>query len=249
MAINQEDFDKLSEEGQKEFTKQEDGTFEYGRFVTVKGTADGLDAKLMAQLSENNTLTEKLAGIDATNQAAIDKAKADALEAALKGNNADELRTQYEQQLADEKKRSSETQLQFEERIAKMQEGIKKSNIDALISDLAGSYATDSGSDLLKMALKQRIDFDVENNSFIFKGVDGSATSLDKSGFVNEFLQEKTLASVLKASIATENAGLSNGNTNGSAFGGDNNKKAESAKKNKDVVGLIGARLNEKLGR
>jgi len=119
--------------------------------------------------------------------------------------------------MADSEKRAGETLAEYKERIEKLTGNMKAEKVNAIVTDLAAKHATEAGRETAKMLLKQLVDFDPETNKTIFKGLDGSATSLDLAGFESDLLNNPVFAPLLKANVNVDGGGNVNGNTSGSA--------------------------------
>ena len=156
----------------------------------LKSSLDGLDAKLKE--------------FEKGEQAKIEAAQAAALDRLKKEGKVDEI-------LADAERRIGETQKQFQERYEKMSNQIKTEKRSALVADLAAEIATDKGSRAFKALVQSRIDVDAETGKVTFLNDDGSASSLDLSGFKAELMKDDSLSPLLKADLVTQGGGKANG--------------------------------------
>jgi hypothetical protein len=160
-----------------------------GKVSTLKASLDGLDAKLKAQqTAEEQKLKD---------------AEAKAFEKLKKEGKADEI-------IADYEKRLGETTKQYEERINKMIDSAKRDKRSSIVSELASELAIPEGKKAFAKLVENRIDYDPETGKTIFLNEDGSASSLDLTGFKAEISKSEVFAPVIKATVNT--GGLAKGN-------------------------------------
>ena len=158
------------------------------------------DLKVGKLKSSLDGLDQKLKEFEKGEQAKIEAAQAAALEKLKKEGKVDEI-------LADAERRIGETQKQFNERFERMANQIKTEKRSALVSDLAAELATDKGSSAFKALVQSRIDVDAETGKVTFLNDDGSASSLDLSGFKAELMKDDSLSPLLKADLVTQGGG------------------------------------------
>ncbi len=176
-----------------------------GKVTTLKQSLDGLDVKL------RNFQSQEAAKIEAARVAALEEAK-------TKGDvsTAEKL---YKEQMADLTARMEKLQKDSDERIAKMSENAKKDKKAAVKAQIIAQYGTEDGADAMDSLLDPLISYDPETGKEIFYNLDGSASSLDRNGFIKEMLKMKRFKTVLKADINT--GGQAKGNNNGDSGGAD----------------------------
>ena len=208
-ALTVEQFEQLPEFAKSEYVETDKG-YQHGGFVKLKGSLDDLDIKYKTIESQLNSANE-------AKQAEIEEAKKQAYEEAKKSGNVEEVERRYQEMMADSEKRAGETLAQYKERIEKLTGNMKAEKVNAVVADLAAKHATEAGRETAKLLLKQLVDFDPETNKTIFKGLDGSATSLDLAGFESDLLNNPVFAPLLKANVNVDGGGNVNGNTSGSA--------------------------------
>lgn len=194
MALTQEQFESLPDFVKSDYTEHD------GSFVSVAELKVG---KLKESL---NGLDSKLKEFEKNESAKLEAARAEALEKLKKDGKVDEI-------LADAEKRIGETKAGYEERLQRMTAAIKTEKRTALVADLAGELATDSGSKAFKRLVSDRIDVDAETGKVTFLNEDGSASSLDFAGFKAELLKDDSFAPLLKAGVVTKGGGNAQGST------------------------------------
>lgn len=200
MALSKEIFDTLPDAVKADYTEH-DGAFVPTDSLKVSKLKDSL-----------NGLDSKLKDYEKNESAKLEAARAEALDKLKKEGKVDEI-------LADAERRIGETTKQFEERYQRMAESIKTEKRSAIVSDLAAELATDKGSKAFKKLVSSRVDVDPESGKVTFLNEDGSASSLDLSGFKAELLKSDDFEPLLKSGIVTSGGGKVNGSTGqGSAF-------------------------------
>lgn len=244
--LNKEQFDQLPEFIRDDYTEV-DGVYKHAGMMKVKQTANDLDAKLKTRDQEYNSLNERMNGFEQQKQSDIDAAKAEALKDAKTQGDVDAIEKLHREQMAD-----LETRVEERTRTAVATEtaqarAVEKANTAA--ARIAGDCAIDKEArELLEEAISKRIKPD-ESGNVIFHNEDGTASSLDESGFIAEILASKRYKRLTKASPTTTGGGMLNGGGNGG--GGRTvepvNTAAETAKKNRDLNGFLGAALKLKI--
>lgn len=210
-ALTKEQYEQLPDFVKSEYVQTDDG-YKHGGVVKLKESLNNLDTKYKE--------TEgRLSEFEQKQKEAIEAAQREAYEKAKKEGNIDEIEKRYQEQLEDAQKRVGETETQYKERLEKLTNGIKSEKINSIVADLAGELATDSGREAFKQLAKSLVDYDPEQTKTIFKGLDGSATSLDLEGFKADLKKNPVFAPLLKADVTAQGGGMANGNSNGSAEG------------------------------
>ncbi len=166
------------------------------------------------QLEDVNT---KLSGFEEAKKAEIEKARNEALESARSKGDVKAIEERYQQQMADMEKRTSETEQQYKDRIDKLTGNLKSQTKTAVVTDIAKELSTDVGYKAFKTLIASRIDVDVETGKTIFLNEDGSASSLDMKGFMEELKKDDSYKPLLKSGVVTQGGGNANGNGDGSA--------------------------------
>lgn len=197
------------------------------------------------QLDEVST---KLNGFEESKKSEIEAARNEAMENARSKGDVKAIEERYQQQMADAEKRASETNQQYQERIDKLTGNLKSKTKTAVISDIAKELSTDVGYNLFKKVLADRIDVDVETGKEIYLNEDGSASSLDKKGFMDELLKDDSFKPLLKSGVVTQGGGNVSGSGEGSASTAKQVTRAEfdswSDKKRSDFSKAGGSAIN-----
>lgn len=247
--LTAEEFNSLPEKVQSDYT-QEGDVYIPAKDAKLKSTLDELDKKHKAQEQkfkeleeQNQSLTSQLSEVQKAKQEEAEREKAEGLEKAKSQKDVDSVIKQYEEKLEHLQKQQGESQKQFEERIGKMSDTIKREKRGSIVSDLAAELALDKGSKRFKQIVSQMIDVDPDTGDVTYLDEDGRATSLDQKGFVESLKKDESLWPLMKAEIATSGGGNSNGSGNGRTLPDSQNQAAADAKKKGDVAGFIKANL------
>ena len=166
--------------------------------------------------AEREQLKEKLSAFEASQQAAIDKAKADALEEARTKGDVKAIEERYQQQMADLERRVRE-----EERAVVLKEiGEKTSKEKAIsIADQIGAalgvdeFAGQNISDLIR----SRVTVDAATGKEVYYDAKGSALSVDKKGFMAELKKDPRFKLLIKSEPSTTGGGKTQGSGGGGA--------------------------------
>ena len=166
--------------------------------------------------AERDQLKEKLSAFEASQQAAIDKAKADALEEARTKGDVKAIEERYQQQMADLERRVRE-----EERAVVLKEiGEKTSKEKAIsIADQIGAalgvdeFAGQNISDLIR----SRVTVDAATGKEVYYDAKGSALSVDKKGFMAELKKDPRFKLLIKSEPSTTGGGKTQGSGGGGA--------------------------------
>lgn len=214
--LTQEQFDQLPDFAQADYAKDGD-VYKHQGMQKLKTSLNDLDSKTKGQISD---LTSRLDDYDKTKAEEIEAAKVEALKKAKTSGDVDAVEQRYQEQMADLAKRH-ETELNaLKESNEKITNASRSDKINATVSELASRLATDAGAPAFKALVKGRIDADAESGNIIFKNVDGSASTLDLNGFLEEISNDEAYAPLIKADIATSGGGNVNGNGSGGSTGG-----------------------------
>ena len=166
--------------------------------------------------AEREQLKEKLTAFEASQQEAIDKAKADALEEARTKGDVKAIEERYQQQMADLERRVRE-----EERVVVLKEiGEKTSKEKAIsIADQIGAalgvdeFAGQNISDLIR----SRVTVDAATGKEVYYDAKGSALSVDKKGFMAELKKDPRFKLLIKSEPSTTGGGRTQGSGGGGA--------------------------------
>lgn len=225
--LTQEQYEELPDYAKDAFA-QEGDKYIPAKDAKLKGTLNEMDGKYKSAEKRAQELEGKLSEYEKTQQAAIEKAKADALEEARKTGDV----TAFEQQMEDLKKRHGETLAERDARIESMSTNIKTEKKNAIVSDLSAEMAVGGGETAFKLLISSRIDIDPETGKKTYLNADGSASSLDDAGFKAEIKKDPAFSRLIKADVTTSGGGNLNGSGNGGGApvtGKANGTKAERA--------------------
>lgn len=206
--LSKEQFESLPDYAKEAFSQDGDQWIP-AKDAKLKGTLDNLDKEYKTAQQRAAELESRLSEYtskEAERQAEAEKA---AFEKMKKEGKIDEI-------LEDQRRRYEAEKADTQEKYTKLQQTIVKKAIDAVASELAGDISTDKGRALVKKEIASRVQFDPENDKYTFLAEDGSATSLDLSGFKAELVKSETLSPLIKAQYSTGGA-ASGGTKTGSA--------------------------------
>lgn len=213
------DLTKEQFEGLPDYIKQDyteiDGVYKHAGVVKMKGTLNDLDAKLKERDGQYNSLNERLSTFEQDKAKAIEEARAKALEEARGKGDIEAIEQRYQEQMADLEKRSfesgrSEAQKEYTLKAAQSQAELELTEIVAALKP-----KDDGSASLIKAYLKGKQQVS-EDGKIIYLNEDGSASTLDKSGFLAEQVKS-TMFDPLRIAEPTSSGG---GKTNGSTGGG-----------------------------
>lgn len=244
--LTPEQYEELPQYLKDDFEEVE-GVYKYSALLKVKQTANDLDARLKTREQEFDSLNERMNGFEQQKQADIEAATAEALKNAKSQGDIDRIEEIHNEKMADLEKRVEERTRAAVATETAQARAVEKANTTA--ARIAGVHAIDEDArELLEEAIGKRIKPD-ESGNVIFLNEDGTASSLDESGFIAEILASKRYKRLTKASPTTTGGGMPNGGGNGG--GGRTvepvNTAAETAKKNRDLNGFLGAALKLKI--
>jgi hypothetical protein len=213
-----------------------------------KGYQDKDSAELRKHLfnvkGENKSYKEKFTELENSKAAAIEKARADALEEAKTKGDVAEIEKRYQEQMKDLAARSKEEGKNEATKEFKLTQAKEKAKSLAL--RLAADIAVDKDSrETLEELLEKFVTVDPETGKEIYLNSDGTASSLGYDAFKAELAKQPRYARLVKAELATSGGGQANGGAGGGAGANTKtNEKAEKAKKAGDVTSFIQASLN-----
>jgi len=175
----------------------------------LKGSLNDLDSKY-------KDVSSKLQGIEAKQAEAIEQARTAALEEARTKGDVKAIEERYQQQMADLEQRvreeaKNEAASEFRASAAKE----KAKGIAATIGAQLGIDAEDG--ETIAMLISGRVEIDPETGKEIYRDANGSATSLDRSGFIAEIKKEPRMKRLIKGEVPTSGAGKVNGSTGNQA--------------------------------
>lgn len=207
-----------------------------GKVNALKSSLDNLDKKY----KDASTRIEE---IERTKAAEIEQAKEEALKKARTNGDVETIEKRYKEQMEDLERRKGESEKQHLERIEKLSTTLKTEKRTLLIGDIAKELKVfDESQKLFSKLIQDRVDVDPETGKITFLDENGSATSLDKAGFIAELAKDSAYDRLRQASIPA--GGKANGNNGrGGASTNDSNPAAEEAKKKGDLQGFLKASI------
>ena len=200
---------------------------------------------------ENKTLKEAkaeqekaLKEFQEQEEAKLAKAREEALKEAENSGDIKRIKEEFAQREADlREKVREEARKEVEQEFTQKQANEKAASLADNIGLTIGIEKDDGEviAELLKA--KGRVKVDPDTGKEQFYDDRGGALSVDKEGFIELLKKEKRFARLIKADINTKGGGNANGNGQGGASTGSQNKAADEAKKKGDVAGFIKANL------
>lgn len=205
--LTQEIYEALPEAAKVIFEKSGDVyiPISEGKLRALKEKMDDL-GKNYAQA--NSRIQE----IERNKAAEIEQARIEALKTAVTKGDAAEVERRYQEQMADLERRTTESLEQERERSKRISGMLKTRERSLIVNEVAKELnILDGSAALFSRDIQNRIDVDPETGKVTFLGEDGSATSLDKAGFVAELAKNPVYDPLRKATVAT--GGLANGSS------------------------------------
>lgn len=212
MALTAEQFEQLPDFVKADYEQAGDGyqPKAEGKATALKASLDALDGKY-------KTAAQQIEEIKAGQQAAIEAAKAEALEQARSKGDVAAIEKRYQEQMADLERRSGETVQQLQDRLDKLSGQTKESARKSVLSDVASELKVfdDSRSGFARY-VGYRVDIDPETGKETYLDENGGATSLDRAGFMAELAKDPVVNRMRQATV--NQGGQANGN-NGNGGG------------------------------
>lgn len=238
--LTKEQFEQLPDFVKNDY-QDVDGVYKHAGVVKLKSTLNDLDSKLKTTQSQFEELNGKMSEYDKNKQAEIEAARAKALEEARSKGDVETVEKRYQEQMADLEKRVA----------AKTREDVSKeftlkgaqAQAQAELSDIVSGLkpVDDEAADVLKATLRNRQQV-AEDGKIIYLNEDGSASTLDKNGFIAELKKAGKYKRLRQAEAAAAGGGLVKG---GLDAGGSltTNEAAQAAKKKGDLKGFLQASI------
>ena len=240
--LTQEQFEQVPDFLKEDYTEV-DGMYKHAGMMKVKQTANELDAKFKLKDTEFNSLSDRLTVFEQKEADAI-KLKTDKqLEAAKSSGDVESVLKQHQEQMADLEKRTSEKVRT--ETLAEVSKERADEKAKSTAKEIAITLAKSGAEDDLNLLVANRVKADEQGN-VIYLNVDGSASSMDKTAFLEDLKTRHKWA--IKAEVTTEGGGFSNGgNNNNNVSDVKKNQAAEDAKKAKDPIAFLNASFKQSL--
>lgn len=237
MALTQEQFDQLPDFVQGDYEKVGEGyqPKAEGKAAALKSSLNSLNEKLQ-------NVTGDLDSFKAQQAEAIENAKKEALEQARTKGDVAEFEKRYQEQIADlESRLGSELESERAEK-QKLLDLSKNSARNSLLAEARSKLKVfDESAKIFNQVVGAMIDIDPLTGKETFLSEDGSATSLDRAGFMAQLEKDPAFARMREASPPSE-GGFARG-SNGAASGPIKNQPAADAKAKGDLTGFLKANL------
>lgn len=220
--LTAEEFEQVPDFLKKDY-KEVDGVYKNIAVMTVKNTANNLDADLKAERAASAKYKEQLSSIEELNQRQLKEAHDKALETARAENKHDVVLKLEREKLEDERK-ILQADREGLELLQTNNAKDKKKNI----ADRLTKSATEEGAYAFNALIQGRIAIDPKTQEKTFLNADGSASSVtDEAEFLKTLEKDKVFMPLMKVTAFNQNGGLLNGGLDSRA----------SNKKPKDMTG------------
>lgn len=196
--LTEEQYNELPDYAKDAFAKDGD-KYIPAKDATLKNTLNELDGKY-------KTLESQLTQFQQAEAEKIEAAKKAAFEEAMQSNDKDKLNEVWQQKMADLEKRSNGEVESLRGVIKSVGDKMAQSLVDSL-----SSHATDEGKAAFALLVKSRIQVDPETGSETYLNADGSASSLDKNGFIAELKKDPVFKPIMLGEIPNGNGILGGG--------------------------------------
>ena len=196
----QEQYDQLPDFVQNNLEKVGDEWTDKG-LLKVKQTANDLNSQLEAERQSRGEIESKLSDFEKEKQAAIEAAKAEALEQARSKGDVEAIEKRYQEQMADLEERT--TKRVREETLTEVQKERDVEKASNQAKSIAQKLAVDDdAADPLFELIKNRVKF--EKGEQIFLASDGSATTMKESEFIEAVKTDPRYKYLIKANQTTK---------------------------------------------
>lgn len=218
--ITQEVYDNLPEAVQGQFVlDKESNSFVTNDSLKFAGAKKNLDTLHTEVNGFKQQMADQTTAQELREQEIADKA----YQKAIDENDQTKLNEINEQKLTDALARAGAS----EDKFNSLQQGLATEKESTIIDSLA-EHGTKKGKAALKRLLKGYVKVDPTTGAETYLNDDGSASSLDRNGFITEQLQSNPVfESLVQAEISTQSAGLANGSQGSSASKGKNKTAAQ----------------------
>ena len=217
-------------------------------FVKGDYTQDGEVYRPVGELKASK-LKQSLDGLDAkfkesekTRAAAIEQARAEALEAAKNKGDVAEVEKRYQEQMADLEKRVAERTRDEVTKELTTKQATERASALADKIGLSLGIEKDDGEAIADL-IRSRVKIDPESGKEIYYDSKGSALSVDRAGFEAELKKEARFKRLIKADATTTGGGMANGNGGNGGGATNANSQAQAAQKKGDLTGFLKAHL------
>ena len=219
--ITKDAFDALPESVQSlfELSGDEYVTIDSLKLSKLKGNLDNVYA-------ERDTLRNQMSEAEKAKADEIANAREEAYQDAIANNDFAKQARLLEEKRQDADNRANATK----EELTSLRQSLAQDKHNVLIAELS-SLATEQSKGVLEVVLRSRTQIDPTTQEEIYLNADGSASSLDKKGFIDSLSSDPMFKPHLKATLPTNGGGKANGSLAGSATGGLNRSKMSADQK------------------
>lgn len=215
-VLTKEQYEQLPDFLKDDYKEVGENEYKHAGLLKVKSTADELNEKLEKAEKERESLSGRLSEFEKSKQEEIEQARREEMEKAKTNGDVEAIEKRYQEQMADLEKRVRE-----EERNNVLSE-VKQERAQEKSNSIAAQIANQEGKDTdasaaLEFLIKSRIQYDVDSGKEIFLDGNGSATSLDRKGFIDELKKVGMYKHLLKSGVVTNGGGSANGSNSSSA--------------------------------
>lgn len=215
-TLTKEQYEQLPDFLKEDYKEVGENEYKHAGLIKVKSTADELNGQLEKERKERESLANRLSEFEKGQEERIEAARKEALEQARSKGDVEAIEKRYQEQMADLEKRVRE-----EERnnvLSEVKQERAKEKATSIASQIASQEAADNDSArALEMLIASRIQYDPDSGKEIFLDDAGSATSLDRKGFIAELAKTPMYKRLLKSGVVTQGGGNANGSGSGSA--------------------------------
>ena len=217
-----ENIESLPEEMRGEFVESErDGKkgFQHKDTVALVNSMKNAKAERDELRNKFEGVSSKLSEFEKSQQDAIEKAKAAALDEARSNKDVDAIELRYQQQMADLEARVRQEAKDEATNEFKAQSANEKA---ASIAEKIGlELGIDSDdAEVITQLIRERVKVDPSTGKEIYHDTKGSALSVDRKGFVAEIKKESRFKRLIKAEVPTS-GGLDVNGSGGHGGAGD----------------------------
>lgn len=210
--LTKEQFEELPEFLKKDYSEVE-GVYKNIAVMTIKKTANDLDAKLKTSISAKLAQDEQLQAFNELKEKEIREAREQGIEEATRDNKPEIVLKLEREKLADQEKIINEKMVTVNELMAGIATDKK-----TVIADRLTKSAKEGFEDAFNTLILDLIDINVKTREKTFLNVDGSASSItDDKEFIEYLGTQKLFKALIKGTVTTTGAGLANGGLDGSA--------------------------------
>lgn len=234
--LSNEQFEQLPEFVRSDYEKVGDN-YRHKSEIEFEGAKASFKQKMDDLGGKLNATSSELQQFKSSQQEAIEAAKKEALEQAKTKGEAKDIIKRYEEQMADlESRLGSELESERAEK-QKLLDLSKNSARNSLLAEARSKLKVfDESAKIFNQVVGAMIDIDPLTGKETFLSEDGSATSLDRAGFMAQLEKDPAFARMREASPPSEGGFARGANSqvggasSGGSFGGDRNQRKAAIK-------------------